>query len=126
MRKLIAIKYKFVECIPDKLEDGMIYISAEYATAVHKCCCGCQSKLVTPLSRKDWRLTYDGETVTLHPSIGNFQFNCRSHYWIRENKIIWLPEEKSIFNDRNKTKENKKKARWFNQLINHFVKQKRN
>lgn len=27
--------------------------------------------------------------VTLHPSIGNWGFPCRSHYLIRRNKVVW-------------------------------------
>lgn len=34
-------------------------------------------------------LTYDGETVSLSPSIGNWNFPCRSHYIIRHNRIEW-------------------------------------
>jgi hypothetical protein len=63
-----------------------------YGSAVHKCCCGCGEKVVTPFSPTDWKLTFDGETVSLHPSIGNWSFKCRSHYWIRENQIHWAPQ----------------------------------
>jgi Family of unknown function (DUF6527) len=45
--------------------------------------------VVTPFSPTDWKLTFDGETVSLHPSIGNWSFKCRSHYWIRENEVHW-------------------------------------
>ena len=34
-------------------------------------------------------LTFDGETVSLHPSIGNWGLACRSHYWIEKNKVRW-------------------------------------
>lgn len=78
----------FVETIPTYLEDDLLYISMEYATAVHKCACGCGIEVVTPLSPTDWKLTYDGH-VTLYPSIGNWSFPCRSHYWIRNNYIQW-------------------------------------
>jgi hypothetical protein len=27
--------------------------------------------------------------VTLAPSIGNWNYACRSHYWIRKNQIQW-------------------------------------
>ncbi len=50
------LKHKFVEYIPDVLEDGMVYISVEYATVTHKCCCGCGREVVTPLSPTDWKL----------------------------------------------------------------------
>jgi hypothetical protein len=44
---------------------------------------------VTPLSPIDWSLTFDGETITLDPSIGNWSFECKSHYFIRKNKVVW-------------------------------------
>jgi hypothetical protein len=34
---------------------------------------------------------FDGESVSLAPSIGNWEFPCRSHYWIRDNTIRWAP-----------------------------------
>ncbi|HBX79645.1 MAG TPA: hypothetical protein DEH05_00755, partial [Propionibacteriaceae bacterium] len=68
---------------------GHLYISMEYATAVHLCACGCKSKVVTPLGVADWQLIFDG-TVTLRPSIGNGQFPCRSHYFIRSDRIEWM------------------------------------
>jgi hypothetical protein len=79
----------FIKFIPDILEEGTLYISIEYATTVHKCCCGCGNIVIAPLSPRDWSLIFDGQTVSLYPSIGNWSFPCRSHYWIRRNKIIW-------------------------------------
>lgn len=82
-----TLHHKFVEFIPDELEEGVLYISVEYATAVHNCVCGCGQQVVTPLSPTDWELTYDGKTISLYPSIGNWNFPCQSHYWITRNKI---------------------------------------
>lgn len=31
----------------------------------------------------------EGGKVSLAPSIGNWTFPCRSHYWIRRNQIVW-------------------------------------
>jgi hypothetical protein len=67
----------------------VLYISIPYATAVHKCCCGCGEKVVTPLTPTDWKLIFDGESVSLSPSIGNWSFRCESHYWIRSNNVHW-------------------------------------
>ena len=86
------LTHKFVECIPDTLEDAVLYISVKYGTAVHRCCCGCGREVVTPLTPTDWKLIFDGETVSLHPSIGNWNFPCRSHYWIRNNRVAWAED----------------------------------
>ena len=67
-----TISFEFVEFIPEKLEEGKVYISPKYSTVVHKCCCGCQEEVVTPLSPVDWELTFDGKTISLYPSIGNW------------------------------------------------------
>ena len=84
-----TISFEFVEFIPEHLEDGVVYISTKYSTAMHKCCCGCQEEVVTPLSPVDWQLIFDGKTISLYPSIGNWGLKCQSHYWIRKNKVIW-------------------------------------
>jgi hypothetical protein len=58
---------------------------------VHLCLCGCGERVVTPLSLTDWRLIFDGETVSLNPSVGNWSFDCQSHYVIKRNRVIWAP-----------------------------------
>jgi hypothetical protein len=80
----------FTKSIPASPEAETLYVSMEYKTAVHLCACGCGSKVVTPLGPHDWVLTFDG-TVTLRPSVGNGQLPCRSHYYIRSDRIDWLP-----------------------------------
>lgn len=82
---------EFVEYIPDRLQDGVLYISEQYGTVVHKCCCGCGEEVVTPLTPADWQLRREGAVVSLAPSIGNWNFRCKSHYWIRRNRVEWAP-----------------------------------
>lgn len=89
MNTRLKIKHEFVEFIPKEREEGILYVSIPYATAVHRCFCGCGLKVVTPISPVGWQLTFDGETVTLFPSIGSWSFPCRSHYFIRRNTVIW-------------------------------------
>jgi len=89
LTKIEKIKYEFVEFIPDELKEGILYISISFATVVHNCACGCGERIVTPIKPTDWALTWDGDTVTLYPSIGNWSIPCKSHYWIKENEIVW-------------------------------------
>jgi hypothetical protein len=84
---------EFCEHIPRELEDGVLYISMKYRTAIHQCMCGCGTEVVTPFGRDSWTLSYDGEAVSLRPSIGNAKIACKSHYFIRDGRIIWLPPE---------------------------------
>src|SRR6185437_16007618 len=89
MARLVRIKHEFVEFIPKERQEGVLYISIPYATAVHNCFCGCGLTVVTPISPAGCKLTFDGETVTLSPSIGSWSFPCRSHYIIRRNAVVW-------------------------------------
>lgn len=100
------LEHRFVEHIPECLEPGVLYISMEYATAVHRCCCGCGKEVVTPFTPIDWSLTFDGETVSLHPSIGNWSFSCRSHYFIRRGQAI-----EALTWDDEQVKDNRRKDR---------------
>lgn len=75
--------------IPEIIEEGILYISIPFETVIHKCCCGCGNEVVTPLSPSQWKLTFDGVSIRLDPSIGNWSLKCRSHYSISENNIVW-------------------------------------
>lgn len=83
-----SLEHRFVRNAPRELESGVLYISMEYATAAHSCCCGCGERVVTPFTPTDWRMTFDGDSVSLHPSIGNWNQDCRSHYVIERGQVI--------------------------------------
>jgi hypothetical protein len=106
----MIIQHKFVEFIPDIMEEMTLYISIEYCIAVHKCICGCGNEVVTPISPTDWELRFNGKTVSLSPSIGNWNFDCKSHYFITRNEIYlarrW--EDWEIEEGRNEDKKVKK------------------
>src|ERR1041384_1563183 len=91
MRKKNVLTHEFVEFIPDELQEGTLYVSIRFATVVHRCCCACGTEVVTPLSPSDWKLIFDGENISLDPSIGNWSFDCQSHYWIEDNIVRWAP-----------------------------------
>ena len=102
MTRQANLRHAYVEYIPEKLEPGVLYISRKYRTASHLCCCGCDSKVVTPLNPAKWKLADHGQTVSLFPSIGNWSFPCKSHYWIDHGRIRWAREmsERQIANVR--------------------------
>src|ERR1035441_9404483 len=108
-----ALTHEFVEFIPDVIEEGKLYVSIEYATAVHKCCCGCGKEVVTPLSPTDWKLIFDGKTVSLDPSIGNWSFPCRSHYWVRNNRALWAEDWSQSRIDANRAYDRRAKEKYF-------------
>lgn len=92
MQRLTNINHMFVEFIPKKLDPGVLYISKRFSTASHLCCCGCGLEVVTPLKPAKWKLIEHNGTISLNPSIGNWSFPCRSHYWIRSGCIIWAEQ----------------------------------
>ena len=92
MTKTAHIQYKLVETIPHAIDDGVLYVSREYGTAMHKCCCGCGHEVVTPLGPTDWRIEIDGGAVSVYPSIGNWGLECKSHYWISRGRIRWAEQ----------------------------------
>lgn len=78
-----------VDMMPETLEAGRLYISKRFRTAAHLCACGCGSRVVTPLKPAKWQLTEVEGLVSLSPSIGRWQLPCKSHYWIRDNQVLW-------------------------------------
>jgi hypothetical protein len=91
MKRVDHLKPEFVRAIPERPEPEKLYVSIDFATTLHLCCCGCGNEVVAPLSRTDWSVIYNGESVSLHPSIGNWSFQCRSHYWVKQGRIEWAP-----------------------------------
>lgn len=108
-----TITPEFVEFIPDVVKDGTLYISIPYATATHRCPCGCDEIVITPIKPTDWTLTWNGNTVSLNPSIGNWSLPCQSHYWIIENKIIWSRKWNDYEIKAVRKKDKKTKSRYY-------------
>lgn len=88
MIRHLSLEHRFVRNVPRELEPGILYISMDYATAVHSCCCGCGERVVTPFTPTDWKMTFDGDSVSLHPSVGNWNQSCRSHYIIQRGRVL--------------------------------------
>lgn len=89
MSRVKTVEHRFVDEIPDVLAERTVYVCIPFATVVHACLCGCGDEIVTPLDPTEWRMTYDGETISLAPSVGNWSSRCESHYWIVKNEVRW-------------------------------------
>lgn len=91
-RESTALKPVFVETIPrlPEMEEGTLYVSMRFATLSHLCPCGCGRLVDVTLDPATRSLTYDGEYLTLRPSIG-VTFPCESHYSIVRNAVMWYP-----------------------------------
>lgn len=93
--KKVFIKPEFVEFIhkQSEMRQGILRVSDRYNTVSHLCLCGCGNLTVTPLNnRAGWRLFVDRgiNIVSLTPSIGNYNFDCKSHYIINNNIVNFV------------------------------------
>lgn len=111
------MQHRFVSTIPRELEEGVLYISMEYKTATHLCVCGCGSKVVTSITPTGWTLSYNGDSVSLNPSIGSWSLPCQSHYWIKNGQVIWAESWTKEQIDTVKHKDMVDKAKYFNNKI---------
>lgn len=89
MTKVVRLQHRFETSVPHELDPGVLYISLEYTSMIHLCACGCGREVVTPLSPMDWKMSFDGEAVSVSPSIGSWSLPCRSHYFIDRGAIRW-------------------------------------
>lgn len=83
---------EFVEQMPDDLEEGILYVSVPFRTSAHLCACGCRGEVWMPIRPDRHHLTWDGDTVTMSPSVGNWGLRCQSHYWVRSSQVVWVPD----------------------------------
>lgn len=111
---LREFEMQIVHRIPENLQPGLLYVCFDCNVVAHLCACGCGEKVVLPIDPQFWSVRYDGETVTLSPSIGNYQYHCKSHYWIKENRVIWVDDFAST--SKKKTPKRRKKKRWLDRL----------
>lgn len=94
MNRIELFEPFFCDSIPSELAPGVLYISMVGRLAMHLCPCGCGKVVVTSFAPGHWKLIFDGESVSLSPSIGNFNFECQSHYYICNNRVKWCMEER--------------------------------
>jgi len=90
--KKVEITPVFVDVIPDELEQNKFYIAEQYNVASHLCLCGCGKETITPLGGgRNWDLIKENNnTITLLGSVGNYSYECKSHYVINKNIASFL------------------------------------
>ena len=84
----------FVDMLPEfnVIKDGELWISHKYRTVNLRCPCGCGDLTVLSLHPGRWHVHFDGKAVSLTgPTGGSVWANsgCGSHYFIRNNTVIW-------------------------------------
>lgn len=115
-QKVINIRLEPVKYMPKELEPGVLYVSEEFGTAAHLCPCGCGSKIRTPLGPTEWYFENSAKGPNLFPSVGNWQIPCKSHYWIKDGKVIWAGSWTSSQIHAGRRNEEKRRQTYYNRL----------
>lgn len=86
---------KFTDEIPDKPDNITIYLIENQGycwQAVMICPCGCKKQLNMNLMKDyhpHWQYKINSKNIiTLNPSI-NRTVGCKSHFFVKQGKIIW-------------------------------------
>jgi len=87
--KYTEVNVEFSHFLPERFDEGMLYISTDFGACCHLCFCGCGYPVSTPLNEGGWNLENRDGVVSLSPSVGSFQLPCKSHYFIKKNKVEW-------------------------------------
>lgn len=90
-----AREIKSLNELPDRLGSYFYIVVNEghLKWLVFSCPCGCGDKIEVNLMKSIypvWRLTRSNKGVTLMPSLWRGYGTCGSHFWIRDNKIVWV------------------------------------
>jgi hypothetical protein len=85
----LKFRHEIVDSIPETLQSNTLYVTTDRDVAAHLCACGCGREVITPLSPTDWSASFGRQGASLSPSIGNWAFPCRSHYYIRGGAVVW-------------------------------------
>jgi len=99
------LEAEFVDTFPATMKPGVLYVSLEYRTCGHLCACGCGYEVTTPLSRAQWAFTFDGDDISLWPSVGNWTLPCRSHYIVDRGRVRWARTFSKAEVDRNRRRD---------------------
>lgn len=90
-------KFEFIylDDIPADLKKGEIYVIGEdgdYWNVVFICPCGCKDIIqlnLLPEARPCWRIiNHRDYSTSISPSVNRI-VNCKSHFTIKRNKLIW-------------------------------------
>lgn len=89
-----GLKVSFTDDIPNVLNKNRLYVIGRhnhYWLIIFKCPCGCKGAIYLNLLKEEkpnWDFEVIKDKITIIPSIKTIK-ECQSHFWIRNNKIIW-------------------------------------
>lgn len=89
-----VIRIESRDDLPRKLGAAIYIVGGEIPKwAVLECPCRCGERIDVNLMharRPAWQLVTQYGKVTLQPSLWVPSEKCGSHFWVRENRIIWV------------------------------------
>lgn len=112
----VQFKSEVVGSIPEALQANTLYVTTDGDVAGHLCACGCGREVITPLSPTDWSITIGRRGATLFPSIGNWAFPCRSHYFIWDGAIVWARDMSAKAIEQGRRRDKARKQDYYEQL----------
>ena len=86
----MKFRYQAVDRIPKQLDNNIVYHSEEFEIGALLCACGCGHRVML-LVPDSHRITSHGGMATVRPSIAVCDVPCKSHYYITEGQVKWLP-----------------------------------
>lgn len=117
-RRTQCLELVSCDCLPELPEPGKFYYSEEFRTSLHLCACGCGNRVVLPIKPAGWTMRKGRNGISIFPSVGNREFDCRSHYFILDGRVDWLlalsaaAVEESRANDQRHMKQVYKTSAW--------------
>lgn len=113
--KQVRFRHEMVSAIPETLQPSTLYVTTDRDVAGHLCACGCGREVITPLSPTDWSISFDRRGASLFPSIGNWAFPCRSHYFIRGGAVVWARGMSDMAIQQGRRQDRVRKQRYYEQ-----------
>ena len=98
LTKFNSVEFLGKNIFPSDVQEleGVIYVSNEIEFISFKCPCGCERKVVLPLTSWGWNYTMSDDKITISPNIkpnDNDNKDCQSNYQIVNNEILWIPDD---------------------------------
>lgn len=86
----MTFKYLAVEKIPKQLDPDVVYHNQDFELAALLCACGCGHR-VTLLVPDSHQVFSNRGLASVIPSIAVCDAPCKSHYFITDGRVEWLP-----------------------------------
>ena len=81
--------YEQVNAAPKAMKPGVVYHDTDFEFAEMLCPCGCGHR-ITLLVPEGHRISVDGITPSISPSIAVCDAPCGSHFFIQNGEVDWL------------------------------------